>query len=415
MNFSAAVARTSRGLHNTFASLHSRNYRLWFVGQLISLAGTWMQTTAQGYLVYELTKSPAFLGYVGFAAGLPTWIFTLYGGVVADRFPRRSILIVAQSALMASAFALAWLVFKGTVQPWHIIAIALATGVANAFDAPARQAFVADMVERRDLTNAIALNATMFNAAAVIGPALAGVIYAAFGPVWCFTLNGVSYIAVIVALLMMRISRMAPKESHDSVGSRLKEGVRYTASQGLIRTLILNMGVVSVFAMSLMTLLPAWSVNVLGGDVRTNGLLISARGLGALAGALMVAALGRRPVRGKLWTAGGLVLPVAMMAFTFVRWIPASFALLVLVGWGFMSVANISNALVQTAVPDELRGRVMGLYVLVFFGGMTLGSLLIGIVAERAGEPQTVFVNAAVVLAASLVIFWRLPSIRKMP
>jgi predicted MFS family arabinose efflux permease len=166
--------------------------------------------------------------------------------------------------------------------------------------------------------------------------------------------------------------------------------------------------------MSLMTLLPAWSVSVLGGDVRTNGLLISARGLGALAGALMVAALGRRPVRGKLWTAGSFVLPLAMMAFAVVRWIPLSFALLVLVGWGFMSVANTSNALVQTSVPDELRGRVMGLYTLVFFGGMTLGALLIGSVAERIGEPVTVFVNAAAVLAASLVIFWRLPFMRKL-
>jgi MFS family permease len=400
-------------VQNTFASLHTRNYRLWFIGQLVSLAGTWMQTTAQGYLVFELTKSPAFLGYVGFAAGLPTWVFTLYAGVVADRLPRRSILLVAQSAMMVGAFALAWLVFKGTVQPWHIVVIALAVGVANAFDAPARQAFVADLVDRRDLTNAIALNATMFNTAAVVGPALAGVVYAAFGPVWCFTLNGLSYIAVIVALLLMKLNQAAPKQQRASAGSQIKEGLRYTASQGLIRTLILNMGVISLFAMSLMTLLPAWSVDVLGGDVRTNGLLISARGLGALTGALMVAALGRRPVRGKLWTAGSFVLPAAMMAFTVVRWIPLSFALLVLVGWGFMSVANTSNALVQTSVPDELRGRVMGLYTLVFFGGMTLGALLIGTVAERIGEPTTVFINAAVVLAVAAVIWWRLPFIRK--
>lgn len=415
MNLSSAVARTSRGIQNTFASLHSRNYRLWFIGQLISLAGTWMQSTAQGYLVFELTKSPAFLGYVGFAAGLPAWVFTLYGGVVADRFPRRSILLLAQFALMVSAFVLAWLVFKGTVQPWHIVAIALATGVANAFDAPARQAFVADLVERRDLTNAIALNATMFNTAAVVGPALAGVVYAVFGPVWCFTLNGLSYIAVIVALMLMRISQAAVKKERTSVGSQLKEGLRFSASHGLIRTLILNMGVVSVFAMSLMTLIPAWSVDVLGGDVRTNGLLLSARGLGALSGALMVAALGRRPVRGKLWTAGTFVLPLAMMVFTAVRWIPLSFAMLVLVGWGFMSVANISNALVQTTVPDELRGRIMGLYTMVFFGGMTLGALLIGNMAELVGEPPTVFLNAVIVLLAAVVIFVRLPSIRKLP
>ena len=308
MKLSAVAARTSTGLNNTFASLHSRNYRLWFVGQLISLAGTWMQTTAQGYLVFELTKSPAFLGYVGFAAGLPAWVFTLYGGVVADRFSRRNVLVAAQSALMVLAFVLAWLVYTGQVQPWQIIAIALAGGVANAFDAPARQAFVVDMVERRDLTNAIALNSTMFNAAAVIGPALAGVVYAVFGPVWCFTINGLSYVAVIVALLLMKLKPVVAKPSLTSTGTQLKEGLRYTASQGLIRTLILNMGVISLFGMSLMTLLPAWSVQVLGGDVRTNGLLLSARGLGALSGALMVAALGRRPVRGKIWTTGSFVL-----------------------------------------------------------------------------------------------------------
>ena len=414
MNLSAAVARTSTGVHNTFVSLNYRNYRLWFIGQLVSLAGTWMQTTAQGYLVYELTKSPAFLGYVGFAAGLPAWVFTLYGGVVADRFSRRNLLVIAQSAMMVLAFVLAWLVYTGQVQPWHIIAIALASGVANAFDAPARQAFVVDLVDRRDLTNAIALNSTMFNAAAVIGPALAGVVYALYGPVWCFTINGLSYIAVIVALLLMKLGPTVVRPNRTSTGSQLKEGVRYTASQGLIRTLILNMGVISLFGMSLMTLLPAWSVDVLGGDVRTNGLLLSARGLGALSGALMVAALGRRPVRGKLWTIGSFVMPLSLMVFTGVRWLPLALVLLIPIGWGFMVEANTSNALIQTNVPDELRGRVMSLFTLTFFGGMPLGALLAGFMAVRVGEPATLFISATIVLAASVLIWFRLPYIRKL-
>jgi MFS family permease len=190
----------SRGWHRTFAALKHSNYRLWFQGQLVSLFGTWMQTTAQGFLVFELTHSPEYLGYVGFAAGIPTWLFTLYGGVIADRVPRRTLLTVTQTSMMVLAFILAGLVFSHLVQPWHILALAFLLGVANSFDAPARQAFVGEMVAREDLTNAIALNATMFHMATAVGPAVAGFTYALFGPGWCFTLNGLSFIAVIAAL-----------------------------------------------------------------------------------------------------------------------------------------------------------------------------------------------------------------------
>jgi MFS family permease len=180
-------------LNRTFAALQHRNYRLWFVGQLVSMVGTWMQSTAQGYLVFELTRSPAYLGYVGFAAGVPSWLFMLYGGVVADRMSRRNLLLITQTVMMILAFGLAGLTFSGLIQPWHLILLAFGLGVANAFDAPARQAFVLEMVSREDLTNAIALNSTMFNLATVIGPAVAGVAYAILGPAWCFTLNGLSF------------------------------------------------------------------------------------------------------------------------------------------------------------------------------------------------------------------------------
>jgi MFS family permease len=401
-------------VQQTFAALRYPNYRLWFLGQLVSLAGSWMQMTAQGYLVFELTRSPVFLGYVGFAAGIPSWVFTLYGGVIADRLPRRMVIMVAQSAMMVLAFALAGLVVTGLVQPWHVVLLALFSGVANSFDAPARQAFVVDLVDREDLTNAIALNSTMFNAAAVVGPAIAGVIYAVLGPAWCFTLNGLSYLAVIAALLAMRLPPFVPNPRRGSTGDQLRQGLDYVKGEHATRTLILNMAVVSLFGISMVTLFPAWAVNVLGGDVRTNGLLLAARGLGAMSGALMIAWLGQRVARGRMWTIGSFVMPVTMAAFAMARWLPASLALLICLGWGFMVVANSANALVQTRVPDELRGRIMSIFTLTFFGGMPLGSLLVGAMAERFNEPATLLINAGVILTVSTLIWWRLPYIRKL-
>ncbi len=373
-----------------------------------------MQTAAQGFLVFELTQSPVFLGYVGFAAGVPSWVFTLYGGVIADRIPRRTIIAAAQAAMMVLAFLLAGLVATGLVQSWHVVVLALFSGVATAFDAPSRQAFVVELVEREDLTNAIALNATMFNAAAVVGPAIAGVVYALLGPAWCFTLNGLSYLAVIAALRAMKLPPLVRQERQGSTMDQLRQGIQYVANERVTRTLILNLGILSLFGISLVNLFPAWSVNVLGGDVRTNGLMLAARGLGALSGALLIAYLGQRVARGRLWTVGSFVMPLAIVVFTFVRWTPLALFLLVLMGWGFMVVANSSNAMVQTRVPDELRGRIMGVYTLVFFGGLPLGALLIGAMAERIGEPAAVLINACIVLLASTVILLRLPYIRKL-
>jgi MFS family permease len=401
-------------LGQTFASLRSPNYRLWFIGQLVSLVGTWMQTTAQGFLVYQLTKSPAYLGYVGFAAGVPAWVFMLYGGVIADRVPRRTLLVVTQTAMMVLAFLLAGLVATGRVQPWHIIVIALALGIANAFDAPARQSFVVELVDREDLTNAIALNATMFNAAVVVGPAVAATVYAALGPAWCFALNGASFIAVIVALLLMRLTADRPLPRRDSTLAQLKEGLAYTLASPLVRTVVASLGLVSLLGISIMTLVPAWSVDVLGGDVRTNGLLLSARGLGALAGALMIAWLGQRHPRGRLWTIGSLGMPLAMVFFGLSRWLPLSLVAMMAIGWSFMVQANTSNALVQTSIPDGLRGRVMGIYTLVFFGAMPFGALLVGSLADRLGEPAVVALNSALLATVAGVVWLRLPFVRRL-
>jgi MFS family permease len=398
----------------TFAALHYYNYRLWFIGQLVSLIGTWMQSTAQAYLIFELTKSPAYLGYVGFASGLPVWLFTLYGGVIADRMSRRTLMVITQSAMMILAFVLAWLVYAKTIQPWQIIVLAFLLGIANAFDAPTRQAFVVELVDRQDLTNAIALNSIMFNGAVVVGPAVAGLTYAAFGPALCFLINGLSFIAVIIALLFMHIQPMPRKERRTSATTELKEGLRYVASHNTVRMLIGSQAVVSLFGIGFVTLFPAWAVTVLGGDVTTNGLMLSARGLGAMIGGLMIAALGRYRSKGKLWTVGSFMMPVFMIVFSIVRWIPLSLAVLVVLGWSFMVLLNTTNALVQLNITDDLRGRVMGLLSLAFFGFMPLGSLLAGSLANVLTEPVTVALSALVLLAFAAFVWFRLPVLRKL-
>jgi MFS family permease len=400
-------------LRQTFAALQYRNYRIWFTGQLLSLVGTWMQTTAQGYLVYELTKSPVYLGYVGFAAGIPTWLFTLYGGLIADRMSRRTMLIITQTSMMLLAFILAFLVFLQIIQPWMIVLLALCLGIANAFDAPARVSFVAELVDHKDLTNAIALNSTMFNSATVVGPAIAGIAYASLGPAWCFTVNGISFLAVIIALLLMRLPKSYTDVKRTSAIRDIKEGFRNAIDNRTIRILIINMGFLSMFGLSLMTLLPAWSSDILNGNATTYGLLLSARGIGALIGALMIASLSSRNVRGKLWMVGNLTMPVLMAAFAFARWIPLATALIIIIGWSFMVQVNTSNAIVQTQVEDHMRGRVMSIYTLIFFGGMPLGALLVGYMADKIGEPNTLLIDALILMAFALFVYVKMSFLRR--
>jgi len=275
------------------------NYRLWFWGQIISLFGTWMESTALGFLVFDLTKSPAYLGFIGFANGIPTWMFMLYAGVIADRMSRRTLLMITQSVMMLLAFVLAALTFLHWVQPWHILVIAALLGTANAFEAPARQSFVLELVEPEDMTNAIALNATMFNSAMAIGPTAAGLIYAFLGPAWCFALNGASFLAVIINLQKMKLRPFVPAAEKTSAMADLKEGLKYVAHHRFVQTIIGLIGVVSLFGISFVTLFPAWAVNVLHGDAKTNGFLQSARGIGAVVAALLIASLGRFRFRGQ--------------------------------------------------------------------------------------------------------------------
>lgn len=398
----------------TFAALKYPNYRLWFWGQMVSLFGTWMQSTAQGFLVFQLTHSPAYLGYVGFAAGLPSWVFMLYAGVIADRMSRRTLLVITQTCMMVLAFIIAGLTFLGLVQPWHIIVLAFVLGVANAFDAPARMAFVLEMVEREDLTNAIALNSAMFNSALVVGPAVAGITYAAFGPAWCFTLNGLSFIAVISALLAMKLRPQVVARRRASALADLKEGLRYVASQPLIRALVSLVGTTALFGMCFVPLIPAWAVTVLGGNATTNGLLQSARGVGALSGALLIASLGRFRFKGKLLTFGTFAFSITLLAFAFVRWLPLSLLTLACVGTAQILFLNLANGSVQTLSPDALRGRVMSVYSLIFFGFFPIGSLLAGSFAQHFGSPLTVVLGALVSLVVATLTWAFVPGLRAL-
>jgi MFS family permease len=401
-------------IKQTFAALKHPNYRLWFWGQMISLFGSWMQTTAQGFFVYELTHSPAFLGYVGFAAGIPVWAFTFYAGVLADRFSRRKILIITQSWMMTLAFILALLTFTKLVEPWHIIILAFGLGAGNAFDAPSRQAFVNELVDREDLVNAIALNSTMFNTATAIGPAVAGITYALFGPAWCFTINGISFLAVIYNLWRMKLKPLPPRQNHTSVFYELKEGFRYLLTQKMIYTIIIIMAMTSVFGMALVTLFPAWAVNILHGDATTNGLLQSARGIGAVLAALVIATIIRYVKKGKLLTLGFSSLPVLIFIFSFNRSLILSLILLVLIGGSLILIFNLANATVQTLVSEEFRGRIMAIYSFSFFAFMPVGALVIGTEAEHFGSPTAVLINAIILLAFIIFILVRVPQLRRV-
>jgi len=389
------------------------NYRLWFWGQIISLFGTWMESTALGFLVFDLTKSPAYLGLIGFASGVPTWMFTLYAGVIADRMARRTLLMITQTVMMVLAFVLAALAFLHWVQPWHILVIAVLLGAANAFEAPARQSFVLEMVEPEDMTNAIALNAAMFNSAMAVGPAAAGLIYAFLGPAWCFAINGASFLAVIINLQRMRLRSFVPQVERTSAVADLKEGLKFVAHHPLIRTIIGLIGVVAVFGISFVTLFPAWAVDILHGDAKTNGFLQSARGLGAVVAALLIASLGRFRFRGKLLTLGTFALPLAVAVFALVRWTPLALLFVFGTGLAHILIFNLSNALVQTNSPDALRGRVMGVYTLIFFGLLPLGALGMGFAAEHLGSPTAVLIGAGAMMAAAAALAVYMPHLRR--
>ncbi|MEO7793312.1 MAG: MFS transporter [Thermoanaerobaculia bacterium] len=394
------------------SAFRHRNYRLYFAGQLVSLTGTWMQSVAQAWLAYQLTHSAALLGIVGFAGQVPALIFSPVGGLIADRFPRRRVLLATQATSMLLAFALAALTLSGRVTvPW-ILGLAALSGMVAAFDIPTRQAFAVDMVGREDLINAIALNSSVFNGARVLGPAIAGILVAKIGEGWCFLANGVSYIAVLASLLAMRLPAHARPAMKNSAWSSVREGFVYVARAKPVRALLLLLGLVSLTGMPYAVLMPVFAKEILGGGAHEMGLLMGCSGVGALIGALVLAS--RKRVQGLgifvAFCAGGL--GVALIAFSFSRTFWLSAVLLVPVGFCMMSEMASSNTLIQSLIPDYMRGRVMSLYAMMFMGMAPIGALLAGALATRIGAPATVAAGGAICLVGGLVFARKLPSLR---
>jgi MFS family permease len=406
--------RRGPALPKTFAALRHRNYRLYFAGQLISLIGTWMQNVAQAWLVYAITGSPLYLGIVSFASSIAPLTLSVGAGVVIDRVPKRTLLILTQSSAMALAFVLAADVYFGWVQAWHIVVLSFLLGVVNSFDAPARQAFVVEMVDREDLMNAIALNSAIFNSARVLGPTLAGIALAIVGPSWCFFLNGVSFIAVIIGLWMMDVKPIIGAKRGVSPLTQMREGVGYIWHNDVVRTLIGLVAVSNLFAFGYSTLMPAFADSVLNVGASGLGLLSAAVGVGALGGALLVASLGDFRHKGMLLTFGNLFFPVMVLLFSFSRNFALSMLLLVGVGLGFMIQNATTNTLVQITVPDALRGRVMSVYMMVFQGFFPIGSLMAGFIAQNFGISIGAAVGGAIALAYGLFLLWRAPLIRRL-
>jgi MFS family permease len=400
------------GLPATLRALKHRNFQLFFGGQLVSVTGTWMQTVAQSWLVYRITGSSLLLGTVGFASQIPVFLLAPLGGMVADRHDRQRIVIGTQAASMVLALLLAVLTLAGTVQVWHIVVLATLLGVANAFDIPARQAFLVDMVGREDLMNAIALNSSMFNGARIVGPAVAGVLVAVIGEGWCFFANAVSYVAVIVGLVMMRVPRPFRKPPAGSPWTQILEGFRFVGHTRPIRAILLLLGLVSLVAMPYTVLMPVFADRILHGGAGGLGILMSATGVGALLAAFTLAS--RTGVRGLgRWVAyscGGFGASLVLFAVSRSFWL--STALLVPAGFCMMLQMASSNTLIQTMVPDDLRGRVMSVYSMMFMGMAPFGALMGGALAHRLGAPLTVATGAVACMGGAVWFGLTLPKIR---
>jgi len=393
-------------------ALRHRNYRLFFGGQSISLTGTWITRIATSWLVYRLTGSELLLGIVGFCGQIPTLVFAPVAGVLVDRWDRHRMLVVTQALSLVQSLALGVLTLGRWITVREIIALQILQGVINAFDTPARQSFVVEMVEdRSDLANAIALNSSMVNASRIVGPSIGGAVIAAVGEGWCFIIDAASYLFVIASLIAMRVRRTSLK--HDArVGAELRSGFEYVARSAPIRTALIALAIVSAMGMPYTVLMPVIAADVLGGGPNTLGLLMGATGVGALSGALYLA--GRRSVvgLGRVTMYATLAFGAGLVAFAFARQLPAAIAILVIVGAGFMVQMAATNTVLQTLVDDEMRGRVMAFYTMAFLGTAPLGSLLAGFMADRVGTTFTIATGGVACLLSGAWLAVRLPALR---
>jgi MFS family permease len=396
-------------------ALRYRNFRLFFGGQGISLIGTWIQQIALGWLVYRLTDSAFLLGLVGFTGQIPTFLISSFAGVIADRMDRRSILVATQTLAMLQAFILAFLTLTKTATIWHIVPLALFLGCVNAFDIPTRQSFFLEMIEKKeDLGNAIALNSSMFNSARLIGPAIAGLLIVLFGEGICFFINALSYIPVIAALLMMRIPRKEKKPEKSPVYDQLKEGFIYAYGFAPIRSILLFLSLVSFMGMSYTVLMPVFARDILHGGPHVYGFLMTGTGIGALAGALLLASRKSVLGLGDLIVRAGLMFGLGVIAFAFSSVLWLSFILLIIAGFGMMVQMASSNTVLQTIVDDDKRGRVMSFYTMAFMGMTPFGSLMAGILADKIGAQHTLLVSGVGCILGAILFARKLPKMREI-
>lgn len=398
---------------STFRALRHRNFRLWFFGQLTSLAGTWMQTIAQNWLVYQLTGSARDLGLVNFVGAIPLVPLTLYAGAIADRFEKRRVIFWCQAAMMALAFLLALLCRTGVVRFWHVLLLAFLLGAVQALDTPARQAFVVELVGREDLSNAIALNSGAFHAARVLGPAAAGVLITVSGVAGAFFINGASFLAVLLGLFLMDVTLIRRTDGGRATQNDLLGGLRYLREERLPRAVVVLISLSALLAMPYHVLIPIYAREILGRGADGYGVLMSAAGVGAVLGSLCSAShyVGTR--KGASVTSGSLTFPFLLLAFAFCRNYTASILLLVATGFAFVVQNAPANSLLQERVPDHLRGRVMAIYVSLFLGMLRVGSLLLGWLAAATSAPSALAALAAAGLLVGLGVRLRYPELRR--
>jgi len=407
--------KTVTGLKTIFRSLQYRNYRLFFGGQSISLIGTWIQRLATPWLVYQLTGSAFLLGVVGFAGQIPTFILAPFTGVLTDRWNRYYILIGTQIAAMIQAFLLAGLYLSGHIQVWHIIALSIFLGCVNAFDVPARQSFVVEMIEKKeDLANAIALNSSMVNGARLFGPSIAGLLIVFAGEGICFLINGLSYLFVIASLLFMKVTPRIIINKNTAVLKEMKDGFSYAFGFAPIKYIILLLALVSLTGMPYTVLMPVFAKEILHGSSHTFGFLMGATGLGALAGAFYLASKKSVLGLGKLIPLAAGLFGLGLITFSLSRFFLLSMVLLVFTGFGMMLQMASSNTILQTIVDDDKRGRVMSLYTMAFMGTAPFGSLLAGGLADIIGAPNTILLGGLASIIGAIIFARKLPELKKM-
>ena len=401
------------GAQRLTRALASRNYRLFFSGQTVSLVGTWITRVATSWLVYRLTGSVFLLGVVSFCGQIPTLLLAPFAGVIVDRSDRHRILVVTQVLSMLQSVALAALTFAGRITVTDVLVLQVAQGIINAFDTPARQSFIIELVEdRADLPNAIALNSSMVNASRIIGPSIGGIVIAAVGEGWCFTIDAISYLAVIASLLAMRITQRALPSRDTRMLDELRVGFRYVSRFAPVRSALLLLSLISIMGMPYTVLMPAIAANLLHGGPHTLGFLMTASGVGALGGALYLAS--RRSVLGlgRAMVMSSAAFGIGLVAFSFTRVLWLSLLVLPIVGAGMMVTKAAANTVIQTVVDESLRGRVMAFYTMAFLGTAPIGSLIAGVAADRIGPTNTIMAGGLCCVLAAAWFGFRLPELR---